>query len=109
MGKEELLLLFYKKIAEELRMFKETTLKKTNEQIYNMAYIIMAMQYIHDKLVELGDGLSVNDLENVVCHKDLLDLIYYEWMKDSLVEEEDMDVCVRMVIGRLKEDTEWVN
>lgn len=88
-------------LITELRQFKDETLKLSKEQVYENAYKIMAMQYIYDQLVDYLYHLSDLEIGCLLGQKDVLERIYYEWMKESLVEEGDLNECIKQFVERI--------
>lgn len=96
-----------KKLSVELLQFKEEVIQQSKEQIYEQAYKIMAMQYIYDLLIELLYDLTNMELGYLLLQKDILERIYYEWMKDSSVEENDLNVCIKNFVTQSEKENQY--
>ena len=95
------------KLDNELRQFKDEILKLSKEQIYENAYKIMSMQYINDLINEYVYKLSAIKIRSLLRQKDILERIYYEWMKEPFVEEGDLNVCIKQFIERIGMEDEY--
>lgn len=100
--------IFLKEVGEnltaELKQFKDEMLKRPKEQIYEKAYKIMAMQYIYDQLTDYLYHLSDVEIGCLLGQKDILERIYYEWMEEPLIEEEDLNECIKQFVKRTEKE-----
>lgn len=94
-------------LASELGEFKDETLKLSKEQVYENAYRIMAMQYIYDQLVEYMYHLSDMEICSLIGQKDILERIYCEWMKEPMVEEEDLNECIKQFVEKIVKEESY--
>ena len=100
--------LFCGKIGMELFMFKREILGQEPEDIFSRAYEIDAKVTIYEMLLEIHQDIPVEALQVTLSFPELLDYVYFLWLKEDSHMEE-LQSCIWKGItgfggGRMPED-----
>lgn len=104
MGNEEMSVLLYKKIDNELKAFKRETLDKEKEEIYGMAYEIDSMITLYEMLVEHQE-LSDEMLGTLLIVPNLLSFLYNEWLLYQDHREQDFYDFITEELSKMLQDS----
>ena len=85
---------FGKKIYEEYRQFRESTLNQSKEDIYKDSYKIDVFVNLYEILIERSEQLSDAILENLLKRSGILELIYQRWLKKEDSTYDEIVQCV---------------
>ena len=89
---------FLNRIYGEYQSYKASVLEENSGSIYARCYEIDCMINIYEILKEFAMKLSVNELERLMNHRDILKYLYELWMKrsDSYYAEMEHHVTAEM-------------
>ena len=91
------------KISSELKLFKNSMMQKTKEEIYGFAYRIDCIITIYELLIELSETLSTEELNRCIAMPGLLTYLYGKWLKEYDSRNSDVESAIRYAIGKMEE------
>lgn len=94
MDREKLETLLQTKLKAELDSFREQTLRKNREEIYNSAYEIESVTQIYQVLCVNVKNAGAESLEALLVFPELLLFLYGRWLKYEDSQMEDMNYCL---------------
>ena len=97
---------FLNRIYGEYQSYKASVLEENSGSIYARCYEIDCMINIYEILKEFAMKLSVNELERLMNHRDILKYLYELWMKKSDSHYTEMEHHVADEMKKLISNTE---
>lgn len=86
-------------LENEFEEFKEETLKKSKEEIFESAYEITSKEEIKDNLKYMN--LHRAEKEMLILQDDILNEFYHDWLDDDTPLGESMRPCIEESIAVL--------
>ena len=86
-------------LENEFEEFKEETLKKSKEEIFESAYEITSKEEIKDTLKYMN--LHRAEKEMLILQDDILNEFYHDWLDDDTPLGESMRTCIEESIAVL--------
>lgn len=90
------------KINEEFKNYKNQLLKETKENIFEQSYQTNIKEEIKDFIFEISTQLSINDLESLYNTKDILNILYNDWLKYDSPFSTDLENCIFESVENIK-------
>lgn len=97
---------FLNRIYGEYQSYKASVLEENSGSIYARCYEIDCMINIYEILKEFAMKLSVNELERLMNHRDILKYLYELWLKKSDSHYVEMEHHVADEMKKLISNTE---
>lgn len=94
MDREKLETLLQAKLKAELDHFREQTLRKNREEIYNSAYEIESVAQLYQVLCVNVKNAGAEALEALLVFPELLLFLYGRWLRYEDSRMEDMNYCL---------------
>lgn len=82
------------KINQELNYYKSKLLKENNETIFEQSYQSTIKEEIKNFILDISTQLSCNDLKSLYNTKDILNVIYNNWLKYDSPFSTDLENCI---------------
>ena len=86
-------------LENEFEEFKEETLKKSKEEIFESAYEITSKEEIKDNLKYMN--LHRAEKEMLILQDDILNEFYHDWLDDDTPLGDSMKPCIEEAIAVL--------
>ncbi len=101
-GKKELQPKLQNKLNEEFKNYKNQLLKETKENIFEQSYQTNIKEEIKDFIFEISTQLSINDLESLYNTKDILNILYNDWLKYDSPFSTYLENCIFESVENIK-------
>ena len=96
---------FLERIYGEYQSYKASVLEENSVAIYARCYEIDCMINIYEILKEFAMKLSVNELERLMNHRDIMKYLYELWLKRSDSHYAEMEHHVTTEMNKLISNT----
>lgn len=100
--KKELQPKLQNKLNEEFKNYKIQLLKENKENIFEKSYQTTTKEEIKNFIFEISTNLSINDLEALYHTKDILNVIYDDWLKYDSPFSTDLENCIFESVEHIK-------
>lgn len=90
------------KLSTELKNYKTELLKDSKNEIFEHSYQTTIKEEIKNFILEISTQLSINDLESLYNTKDILNVIYDEWLKYDSPFSTDLENCIFESVEHIK-------
>lgn len=101
-NKKELQPKLQNKLNEEFKNYKIQLLKENKENILEKSYQTTIKDEIKNFILEINTHLSINDLETIYNTKDILNVIYDDWLKYDSPFSTDLENCIFESVEHIK-------
>lgn len=82
------------KLNQELNDYKSRLLKESNEDILEQSYQTTVKEEINNFILDISTQLSCNDLKSLYNTKDILNVIYDDWLKYDSPFSTNLENCI---------------
>lgn len=90
------------KLNMELKNYKTELLKNSKNDIFEHSYQTTIKEEIKNFILEIYTTLSINDLEALYYAKDILNVIYDDWLKYDSPFSTDLENCIFESVEHIK-------
>lgn len=90
------------KINQELNDYKSKLLKENKENILEQSYQATVKEEIKNFILDISTQLSCNDLKSLYNTKDILNVIYNDWLKYDSPFSTDLENCIFESVEHIK-------
>ena len=101
-NKRELQYKLQNKLNEECNNYKNQIFKESKENIFLNSYKTTIKEEIKNFILAISTQLSVSDLESLYNTKDILNILYDDWLKYDSPFSTDLENCVFDSVEKVK-------
>ena len=101
-SKKELKPKLQNKLNDELKNYRTELLKDCKEEIFEHSYQTTTKEEIKNFIIEISSNLSINDLDALWHTKDILNVIYNDWLKYDSPFSTDLENCIFESVEHIK-------
>lgn len=92
------------KLNTELKNYKNELLKDNKKDILEHSYQTTIKEEIKNFILEISTTLSINDLKALYYTKDILNVIYDDWLKYDSPFSTDLENCIFESVEHIKKN-----
>lgn len=91
------------KIYLEYEVFKQSTLKKSVEEVYESAYQIDSYINLYEFLLEMCERFDKEEIKQILLMPNILDVLYDKWLSYEDSSSEDLTNFICNEIKKMRE------
>lgn len=94
-------MIFTRKIAKELHVFKKELLRRKTQDVMDEAYKIVCMISIYEALLEISQDMSMDTVQELIKIPSVLSYFYEQWLKEQDSFEYELQDSIISEIGKI--------
>lgn len=98
---EELRRLFCEKISNEIKQYRQRTLRLSPEEIFSKSYQTDCMINIYEALAEMSEKAGCETLKALIVVPGLLSFMYSSWIKFEDSSAGELRICIEEEMARI--------